>query len=292
MIRSRILSLAVLLAFVPLVSSRADEVDVYLLSGQSNMQGAAKIAQLPDDVPREIPNAWFFNGEQFEPMVIGKTPLSKQATNFGPEVGFALEMATAEKPVYLIKYAASGMPLHHGLHGGEWQGNEPAPGRRNFYPGQSPDDPNRGTLYRQMLRTFEAGIQSLKDDGHTPRLRGFVWMQGEQDAKHEIPANEYAKSLKQLRNRLARDLDVEKLPMAFGQVLPFKPAPERFVYRQVVREQMEKADGKSGDPLAIADAAMVSTDDCTLNGDHVHYDTPGQLVLGRKLAAGMQGVVE
>lgn len=290
--QSPILPLALSLLFVPLASSRGEEVDVYLLSGQSNMQGAGKIAQLPDDVPREIPHAWFFNGENFEPMVIGKTPISKQATNFGPEVGFALEMATAENPVHLIKYAASGMPLHHGLHGGEWQGNEPAPGRRNFYPGQSLDDPNQGTLYRQMLRTFEAGIQALEREGHAPRVRGFVWMQGEQDAKHERPANEYAKSLKQLRDRLAGDLQVEKLPMAFGQVLPFEPAPERFVYRQVVREQMEKADGKSGDLLSIPQSVMVSTDDCTLNGDHVHYDTPGQLVLGRKLGAGMRRVVD
>ena len=42
-------------------------------------------------------------------------------------------MATEERPVYITKYAASGMGLHHGWHSGRWDGGEPAPGRRNFY---------------------------------------------------------------------------------------------------------------------------------------------------------------
>ena len=80
------------------------EADVWLLGGQSNMQGIGKIADLPGDLPPTIPHAWFWNGTGFEPLELGKTKTSARDGEFGPEIGFALEMATAARPVYLIKY--------------------------------------------------------------------------------------------------------------------------------------------------------------------------------------------
>lgn len=267
------------------------EVEVWLLGGQSNMQGIAKVDELPAEMAGEIPHAFFWNGSDFEPLVLGKTQTSTRAGEFGPEVGFALEMATAERPVYLVKYHASGMPMHHGLDGGQWVGGEPQPGRRNFYPGEGPDDPNQGTLYREMLAQFQAGVRWLKHRGDKPIVRGFLWMQGEQDAKHAIPATSYAASLKRLRSRLAADMGAEPdLSMVFGQVLPHEPAMPRFTHRVEIRVQMAAVDMDSGRPEAMANTKMVSTDGFGLYADTVHYNADGQLRLGRGLASAMQGL--
>jgi len=259
--------------------------NVYLLGGQSNMQGIAKLAELPSDIPQTVPHAWFWNGSVFEPLVLSKTQISTRNGEFGPEVGFAVRMATAAHPVYLIKYAASGMPLHHGWNGNQWIGGSPQPNQRNFYPGQGGDDPNMGTLYRAMLTRFQAGIAHLKQTGEEPIVRGFLWMQGEQDAKEAESATAYAASLRRLRQRLIEDVQADQnLPMAFGQVLPFEPALPRFTHRTEVRASMAAADRDSGQSESIPNVKMISTDGFGLLPDTVHYDAAGQMRLGQAMA--------
>lgn len=267
------------------------QTDVWLLAGQSNMQGSALVAELPAAIPKAVPNAFFWNGMEFEPLVLGKTRTSSNAERFGPEFGFALSMATAERPVYLIKYHASGMPLHHGIHGGEWVGPGHGPNRRNFYPGAKDGDPNAGILYKAMLARFRGGIGSLAGSGKKPIVRGFLWMQGEQDAKHKEPAASYSASLRQLKARLGQDIGAV-FPMVYGQVLPHEPGPARFTHRKETREQMAMADSASGRPEAIAGARMVSTDGFPLLPDNVHYNTEGQLRLGRAMADAMRGLAD
>ncbi|MCA9079156.1 MAG: hypothetical protein KDA58_01305, partial [Planctomycetaceae bacterium] len=124
----------------------------------------------------------------------------------------------------------------------------------------------------------------IRADGHTPIIRGFAWMQGEQDSKHEESASSYAANLGQLRDRLAADLNVRQLPLVFGQVLPYpKPLP-RFTHRDLIRQQMAAADMDSSAPQALPLARMISTDALTLKPDTVHYDTRGQWELGQLMA--------
>jgi hypothetical protein len=280
---------AVVVALAIVYPLRAAEVDVYLLSGQSNMQGSGRIADIPADVPRKIPHAFFWNGKEFEPLVIGKTKVSSKPETFGPEIGFALDTATAERPIYLVKYYASGMPLYFGWNGSQWAGDMPGPGRRNFYPGTSADDPNQGTLYREMLTRYRAALKSLEASGQTPVVRGFVWMQGEMDSKHELSAGTYPEQLGLLRQRLGEDLKApETLPLVFGQVLPHEPALPRYTHRELLRAKMAAADSRSGQLESLPRTRMVSTDRFGLMPDTVHYDAAGQLRLGRAFAAAMK----
>lgn len=283
--------------FVPLEVNEQESpvstptVTVYLLGGQSNMQGLGKVAELPEPMSREIPHAFFWNGQTFEPLVLGQTKVSARANEFGPEVGFALEMASETNPVYLVKYHASGMPLHHGWNGNVWEGGEPVPGRRNFYPGETPNDENCGTLYAAMRDQFQAALEHLSQSEQTPVVRGFVWMQGEQDSKDALSATSYAASLNRLRRRLAEDLHCEPtLPLAFGQVLPYTPPLERFKFRDEIRAQMAACDCNSGSPEAMPATIMVSTDDISLLPDTVHYDTQGQLRLGEAFAKAIKQI--
>lgn len=268
-----------------LVATSVRAVDVILLGGQSNMQGIGKVADLPADLPRAIPNTFFWNGKVFEPLVAGATRSSNRVGEFGPEIGLGLGLATAEAPVYLIKNSASGMPLHAGWNAAKWEGPAPGPNRKTFYPGEKSGDPNTGTLYLGMLAAYRAGLEHLKQAGQDPVVKGFVWMQGEADAKNEVSAREYGESLRRLRARLAADLGLPSPPpLVFGQVLPHEPAMERFTHRVEIRQAMAAADERSGLPSTQPGVRMVSTDGFGVLPDTVHYTAEGLLRLGRAFA--------
>lgn len=286
-----LLTLFITIGSIGLVNASHTAADVYLLGGQSNMQGSGKLADLPEEQLEPLRNIFFWNGKTFEPLIPGKIPHGKKG-RLGPEIGFATEMAKIGRTVFLIKHSASGMPLDAGWNGGSadnssWKGDPPAPNRATFYPGLSPKDPARGKLYKKMLSHYQAGIAALKKEGCQVNICGFVWMQGEQDSKVELSAGRYAQSLKRLRDRLAEDLGFDKgeeLPFVFGQVLPHTPALERFVCRDTIRAQQTAADMNSGSNEAIPNALMVSTDSFPLNNDTVHYNAVGQILLGTAFA--------
>jgi len=264
------------------LSALGSEVDVYLLGGQSNMEGCGRVSNLKEDIPDPIPNAFFFRGGSFRPLRLGET--SNRPDKFGLEISFAVEMGAEGKPVYIIKYAASGQPLHYGWSGSKWRGGGPAPGS-HFYPGVESDDENRGKHYKGMLRRFLTGLEALKKEGHTPVVRAFLWVQGEQDAKREESALLYAENLKHLRARLAADLGMataEDLPMVFAQVLPLPI--ERFAAREIIRREMASADQDSGSPARIENCRMISTEGFSMRSDKVHFDANGQIRLGRAFA--------
>lgn len=254
------------------------------------MQGLGKVKLLKKDQRTDLSKAHYFTGKGFESLVFGETKTSARVGEFGPEVGFAKEMTEGGKEIYIIKFYASGMPLHSGWNGNQWVGLPVGKNRTNFYPGLNAKDTNKGRLYNAMWKRFDAGLKTIVSNGDTPNIRGFLWMQGEQDSKNELSASEYAANLKLLKMRVAEDLDVSVLPMVFGQVLPHSPALKRFTHRDAIRSQMAAADAGSGEPEAIPLAKMVSTDSFPLLKDNVHYDTQGQWMLGQAMAKAMKGL--
>ncbi|MCA9270603.1 MAG: hypothetical protein KDA41_19110, partial [Planctomycetales bacterium] len=284
------LNLAVVLfAMSARLAVAEEKVDVFLLAGQSNMQGNAKLRDLPDAWLAPIGNCWFWEGGRFVSFEPGKTRTSTRADEFGPELGFArtLHAFAPARAVYLVKFHRSGQPLHHGWNGNAWVGGEPAPNRLNFYPGLSSDDASAGKHYRDMLVMFQAALQSLRDAGRTPVVRGLIWMQGEQDSKHADSAGAYAESIGRLKRRVEEDLATDAVPFVLGQALPFEPALERFTHRQQLREQQRRVDMRSGAAEATAGCWTVSTDGLPLQADTVHYDAQGQAMLGQLFALGL-----
>lgn len=273
-------------------TNAAADVDVYLLSGQSNMVGSAQANQLADLWQQPIEGAYLYRGMAYETLVAGKDGKSGR---FGPEVGFGNYMRNNQpgRPeIYLIKFALSGQPLDAGwtkanAKGGGWVGPEPGPNRTTFYPGESADDPNVGLHYKRLMAHTQAAIAALKAQGKNPVLRGVLWMQGEADAKHEVSAGRYDESLKRLKHRIEEDLGVAPVPFVFGQVLPHEPALERFTSRELLRKRMAQADWRSGDKRAVDGVWMVSTDGMDLLKDTVHYSTKGQLALGQAMGLEM-----
>ncbi len=264
------------------LSAFAEPVDVYILSGQSNMQGSGALAELSEAQRTPIPLAQFWNGESFEALTPGKTKLSSDLKRFGPELQFARRVAAdnPDTPFYIIKYHASGQPLDRGMSSQGWLGEASGLKRSNFYPGELDSDPHMGTCYRGLLNTARAGLAELDTQGIAYRVRGFVWMQGEADGKHEIPAQLYAQNIRHLHERLLADLKLPPSPLVYGQVLPHSPPNERFTHRDEVRQSQANADHASGHVNAYAWAHMVSTDGVELRQDTVHYSSAGLMVLG------------
>jgi len=270
------------------------QTDVYLLAGQSNMQGIGKLAKLESKHLGEIPRIQFFTGRQFEDLIVGETKTSTRKKEFGPEVGFGWQLSNSHDSertteIAIVKFHASGQPLHHGWNGNKWAGVDFAEGRRNFYPGQNSTDPNRGTHYRAMHSRFQKALADLDRQGINYRVAGFAWMQGEQDSKHTISAEAYAESLRRLKQRIEEDFNNgEPIPMVFGQVLPHTSSLPRFVARNTIRKRMAEADQDSGHANAIHGCKMISTDDFPLLPDNVHYNANGQLMLGTGFAKQLQ----
>jgi hypothetical protein len=286
-------ALVVLLALLRLGAAETPAatrpVDVYLLGGQSNMQGIGAVKDLADADRRPCTNAYFWTGGTFTTLVPGETKTSQRVGEFGPEITFARAMAEQSpgRDIYVVKFALGGQPLHHGWDGYDWKGETPAPKRKNFYPGENAGDPNTGQHYRAMAGVFDRALGDLRARRVSFTVRGFVWMQGEQDAKHAVSAAEYPTSLKRLKRRLEEDSGAKSLPFVFGQVLPHDPPLPRFTHRAELRQSQRHADEASGHANAIPGVKMVSTDGLPLKADTVHYDAAGLAKLGRDFAAVM-----
>jgi len=263
-------------------------VDVYILSGQSNMAGSGNKSQLPEKWQAPLPSVQYWDGKQFvdfDPMQLNHNGGGR----FGPEVGFAGTMASLppNKTIYVIKFALSGQPLHAGFHGAKWMGEMPGPNRNTFYPGTSPEDPNMGNHYKRLKGQFTEAFAKLKEAGKAPQLKGVCWMQGEADAKQEVSATTYHQSIALLKSRIEEDCQSGPVPFVMGQVLPHVPWRDRFTYRNEIRDAQAAADMRSGSELAILGVWNVPTDGMPLLADMVHYDTTGQLMLGTSFALGV-----
>ena len=258
------------------------KAEVYILAGQSNMQGIGKLDKIPKSYQAKMNNVKFWTGKKFATLDPNFAKISTRMGEFGPEIGFAkvLSKVRPNKTIYIIKYHASGMPLHHGWNGNRWIGEIPKPLRVNFYGGTGPNDPNRGSLYKKLSKKCQDALAALKASGVSYKVAGIVWMQGEQDSKNAVSADEYAKSLKTLKTRLQEDTASGDIPFVFGQVLPHEPALMRFGARRFIRRSMANAQWNSGHKDAIPNVWMVPTDGMPLKKDTVHYDAHGQLILG------------
>jgi hypothetical protein len=264
------------------LSALAQPADVYLLAGQSNMQGAGILADLTEIDRAPIPAARYWTGKAFEPLTPGQTKLSNNLLRFGPELQFARRRAKQQPMAtfYIVKYHASGQPLDRGMNRQEWLGKDGGPKRSNFYPGKAEDDPDMGACYRGMLNTMRAALADLDAQSIEYRVRGFLWMQGEADAKHEVPAKRYAQNLKDLHQRVLADLKLPPSRLVYGQVLPHSPPAPRFTHRDDLRQSQANADHASEHTDSYRWAFMVSTDEVDLHGDTVHYSSIGAIQLG------------
>jgi len=126
-----------------------------------------------------------------------------------------------------------------------------------------------GTKIQQWAKGesfYEALLERVKlVEGHG-RLKGILWHQGEGNSNDE----DYLEKLKEMVKDLRTDLGDQSLPLVVGQIFKDKP-----INVQLARVSEE-----------IQNTACVSAKDLT-SSDGTHFDTQGQLELGKRYAKAM-----
>ena len=249
-------------------TSPEDEgIKVFILAGQSNMEGLGETRRVPEPFRQRPENVTLYL--QGEPVGL----LSEET--FGPEVTFALARAATwpDSEIVLIKFASSGSSLF--AWDPDWRWIEAA----------LTENADVGSLYDRMLNQIETIVESLGGERAREEevlFSGVLWMQGERDAMYPESAERYGENLDHFIDRLRSDLNTPDLPFVFGRI---NPEAELFPFVEAGRSAQE------GTADRVPGTRMISTEGLSKMSDGVHYDTPGQLELGSRFDAGFSALV-
>ena len=229
----------------------AASIDVYVLAGQSNMDARAHRKDLPRRLQDAQTDVRFFFDDRWTYLSPGSSANPPMPDGFGPEISFGrtlADRAPAGKSVALIKHSKGGTDLAR-----DWS-------------------PDGGPETRKLLQKVTTALEKLRNEGHVPSVRGFIWMQGERDATSDNDAGAYKQNLIAFIQHVRVAFADVSLPFVIGRIkAPQKP------HRDLVRKAQETVAN------VVPDISWVDTDDLTLL-DIVHYDARSLVELGRRFA--------
>ena len=302
---------AVMLLIGPAVAGDAvtpkGPVKVFLLAGQSNMEGQGVVSM--DDPKgyncgqgnlvwsmehsvskermkhlRDAQGNWvvrddvvitFKAGGQVRKggLTIGYTGYGG-SSHIGPELEFGHVMGDfLDEPVLLIKTAWGGKSLH-----------------KDFRPPSSGGE--TGPYYTQMIQEARAALADLGDAKY--EFCGLVWMQGWNDMISKEATEEYAKNLVNLAKDVRAEFKSPNLPMVIGELGNTGPAKEGSgmdLFRQAQRAGAEKIPHA----LFVPTTAFARPKDLSPNVSHGHHwfgNAESYFLVGEALAEGMKKLIE
>ena len=220
-------------------------VKVFVLAGQSNMEGKAKLSlleyQAAQPGTRYLFQAWRRDGKWIERDDVWIKFLDRKGRLtvgygspgcIGPELGFGRVVGDRyEEPVLLIKAAWGGRSLWRDF-------RSPSAGmppeavlekmlaeQQKRKPAATLDDIKGpfGASYRATIKEVNAtlaGLKALFPDyaGQGWELAGFIWFQGWNDMINAQYTAEYATNLAHLIRDIRKDLKAPGLPFVIGQM--------------------------------------------------------------------------
>jgi hypothetical protein len=242
----RFACVCLLALFLPSLAIAADKpVKVFILAGQSNMEGKAKVSlldyQVQQPATRDRFAHWQKDGKWIEREDVkikflgrsGKLTVGYGSPNcVGPELEFGRVVGDHyEEPVLLIKTAWGGKSVYRDF-------RSPSAGfpsdevlqkmltdLQKKKPEATLDEVKEsfGASYRAMLKEVNETLADLKkyvpaagDAGY--ELAGFIWFQGWNDMINETATAEYTKNLQHFIRDVRKDLKSPKLPFVIGQM--------------------------------------------------------------------------
>lgn len=239
----RVCLLFLLSTLVTMVSAADAPDEIYLLIGQSNMAGRAKVTP---DIAGVLKGAMLLTKDgKWEP---AKNPLNRYSTirkslkmqKLGPGYGFAREMIK-QRPnvtVGLVVNAKGGSSIR---------------------------------LWKEGTKFFNDAVkrtnQGLKAGG---KLKGIVWHQGESDSKDPDYLNKLTALVAAFRKAFGND----KLPFVVGETCKAKS-------ERPVNKHLNKL------PEKVANTACAKSDGLKALDGNTHFNTAGQLELGKRYATEM-----
>jgi sialate O-acetylesterase len=229
--------------------------DLWVLAGQSNMVGRARVdpAHRPDPLVRMLAlnGVWQLATHPLHEQV---TPPGATRPGSGPGLEFARELVrTLKVPIGLLPCAKGGTSME------QWSPALAAQGSASLY----------GNLLGQVR--LAGG-----------RVTGVLWYQGENDTGPE-PAAVYKTKFQALVARLRADLNRPDLPFFYAQLARYANLPAKFYAEWNVVQEAQRV-SESEIPLA----RLVATVDLEM-GDLIHLSRPSQDRLGRRFALAVQG---
>ena len=232
-----------------------EAVKVYLLAGQSNMQGIGVSSELQPPLSQPQDDVRFWSGTGWVSLRPGFGAYA--GTSFGPELTFGRAMADAlpDERIYLVKHAVGGTGLADPT---EW-------------------NPATGSIYRTFINRVKAALANLTAAGIDHEVAGMLWMQGEHDTLDPADAAAYEANLTNLIAAVRAEVGAPGMPFAIGRITTelFGKATEA--------DNKRVRDAQVAVAEAVEGASWVDTDRLQL-GTPGHYGTEGQIDLGELFA--------
>lgn len=241
----RLLALALLILPSPLSAADPKPVRVFVLAGQSNMEGKAKVSlfdyQAAQPATRDLFAHWRKDDKWVERPDVWVKFLDRKGNLtvgfgspkcVGPELEFGTVVGnTYDEQVLLIKTAWGGRSLYRdfrppsaGLPAGEVLEKMLADAQKRN-PKATMEDIRKpfGAAYRDMLKEVNDTLADIKKHfpayaGQGYELSGFVWFQGWNDMISADATKEYAANLGHFIRDVRKDLKAPKLPVLVGEM--------------------------------------------------------------------------
>lgn len=248
-------------------------VKIYIMAGQSNMEGPGQTKYLEENDLTNMLEArddvWcVYAGRVSGPL---KPGYGFRRNNFGPELLFGHVLGDElENELILFKSSIGGTTLHE-----DWR--PPSAVKRA--------GGKVGPLYNDMIRRFHTMIRNLKvvypkyeDQGF--EIAGFIWFQGESDCCQKTDEgigfeHFYKENLDDFINDVRNDIGVPELPFIIVQINNGVWDGRSCGGGPLVRE-IERAKADSEENISL----VVTMD---LN-DGYHYDSPSHIIIGKRIA--------
>ena len=197
-----------------------NKTKVFLLAGQSNMDGRAKASGLSENDKKRLKKAQknvtlYYNFDEGNPL--DTTKVAKHTAKkfgaeylFGPELFFGIEMSEKypDHQIILIKRSRGGMSLY-----GAWNPNW------SLEKATEIKEQNQPKLYSEFVSYAHKVLKTLKKDSYD--LCGMLWVQGETDSGKKgglQPREEYQQNLTNLITSVRKDFNHPELPFLIFQV--------------------------------------------------------------------------
>jgi hypothetical protein len=260
------LILAITLACIvgAIVSAEAATL-VYLMGGQSNMDGYGVVSELPYQYSLPQPGVKFWSNNAWVDLRGGFGSPYAGFSAFGPEVTFGNTLHTMfpDDNIYLVKYAIGGSTLADAAN--QWTPN------------------GSGGVYNAFKTSVDAALKNLSDARLSPSIAGMVWMQGESDASSSAYASLYEANLTNLIGTVRSDFATPDMRFALGRIMSYSQYPfgAKSDNDLVRAAQVTVASH-------VAGVSWIDTDDLPVNAQGTgwagHYNTLGQINLGIRFA--------
>ena len=249
---------------------------IFVLAGESNMAGHGYFNELPDWLKVKPGNVDFYQYGQLAHF--SDQPLGR----IGPEVAFSKYIAAyyPDRQISIIKYALGSTSLY------DWAKNwNPILSRRMT------QSLIRNSLYDVVHR--QVGWSHVLDKPGS-RISAFLWMQGERDAYFSQAENIYYSNLQKLIGDFRKDYHSPHAKFILGRINPPRDehnhsgklimghvTPQQSTSRpavKAIRRAQERINRQ------VRETGIINTDGLAKHDDQVHYNTRGQILLGRLFA--------